>query len=533
MSNEFFERWKTWEKLVFVRASRHQCIRATDISPQVLACAIVVTILLGCAKLFYAHWRLRRYATVDKERKEQVIHRQMSQRRKSPGWEGEAAFGIRALERGLEIEGVWISPADSPKHLTRDGSSRSSLYEYPTESIDLEDLEGQTSVHSRDCTTADSTADAERGRLSSVHVPSPAKVRQPNRSSRDHSSDTSVSNPVRSRHPPLSFARYQDSPYVMRRQPSGNASLQGLEAYHNPAISINKQSTSSTRSSLSSDQSYQDSTDRKTMCVSTSALLNGRGRFNSRRSSLCSSDRDLLDIPRVSQAAETGQFTPRGRASGKAYSLDFAAPTLQAPTSTERLDLFATPCPAERTSGDPVPPKSAMIKSQVEASTAPVRRASMPDPIPFTQFCKKAPPSPRLGPSRDDRANSICVPSLKSHPPNDLHSGLSSPIIPASEGAAELKLPPLKRGSFEKQPSLVIRGHGSGFEILKPGSLNAPALSKHSTEESRSTTSVSLRSVTRSRSESIDSRKKVRKKERFSVDSSRRSRISLLLSKAS
>jgi hypothetical protein len=81
------------------------------------------------------------------------------------------------------------------------------------------------------------------------------------------------------------------------------------------------------------------------------------------------------------------------------------------------------------------------------------------------------------------------------------------------------------RPSFEKErrPSQVIRGHGSGFEILKPGSLPAmtPAVSPPP-EKQYAVPPVSLKNYGRSRSRSSSrgstGRKLQKKKRASSID---------------
>ena len=72
-------------------------------------------IILGLLKLTYNKWRLRKYtavaenkAAVRREMQHTVsVKRGRSQRQKIP-------FGVRALESGIEVDGVWISGTNTP-----------------------------------------------------------------------------------------------------------------------------------------------------------------------------------------------------------------------------------------------------------------------------------------------------------------------------------------------------------------------------------------------------------------------------------
>ena len=69
--------------------------------------------MLGCIKLVYNNWRLRKYTKIAADKK--AIRREMqhsaSVRR---GRLKDVPFGVRALERGVEVEGVWNSTVNTP-----------------------------------------------------------------------------------------------------------------------------------------------------------------------------------------------------------------------------------------------------------------------------------------------------------------------------------------------------------------------------------------------------------------------------------
>lgn len=81
----------------------------------VLGASILLVIFLGLLKLTYNKWRLRKYTAVAEtkaaSRREMQhttsVKRGRSQRQQIP-------FGVRALESGIEVDGVWISGTNTP-----------------------------------------------------------------------------------------------------------------------------------------------------------------------------------------------------------------------------------------------------------------------------------------------------------------------------------------------------------------------------------------------------------------------------------
>ena len=197
----------------------------------------------------------------------------------------------------------------------------------------------------------------------------------------------------------------------------------------------------------------------------------------------------------------------------------------------DRQDYFSLRPVLSQKSHDPSssPPST----HKIDALPAAIRRASMPHVTPFAQFCKMAPPSPRPRSHESNSSNTTQNGSIQSESQSILDSDPSSPIMPASEGAAQLCLPPPKRTSFEKRASPVIRGHGTGFEILRPGSLNPSMPKENPLERQRAAPPISLHNASRPRSCSADSRRKLQKKRRqsdvstASSNASRRSRTNL------
>lgn len=535
MSKVFFTDWQLWEKLVFVRAFRNfrSCLGhvGANYSLQVLACAIVFTVFLGCAKLLYTHRRLRKCAVAaEQERQKSALQMEMSRRRRDSAANGSGSdnvpYGIRAIERGVEVEGVWISRSNS-REGSRDTSASSSLWEREPKKDFNTDLERQNFRTRSSSTTSAATARAEH---SSFDRAVSAEKLSSNVASRSSSRDPPITKPARPKYPPVSYNRYNGNPYLFRRQSNTTTTLLALESIYNASTSVHGDGT------FSSDSSFQTSSTDDTGPISSSApsLLSYEPRPRPRHQSL--SDLELLNKHRTSQVAEQGQLTPRGRPS-KALSMDFhgSAQSRRDSISLERHDLVSTALRTLSSIQATASPPSPCSSPKIDALPETVRRSSMPDVTPFTEFCKRASSNARPESLRSQSRDSTPPTPAKSAPQSPQESAPSSPIMPASEGAAEMKLPPpvLFRTSFEHDKnSQVIRGHGTGFEILRPGSLKTK---QQTIEQHKTIPPVSLQNSKpshRSSTYSTEPFKKLRKN-RHSLDStassdrSRFSRISL------
>ncbi|KAK5168073.1 uncharacterized protein LTR77_006641 [Saxophila tyrrhenica] len=493
MAKKFFSGWEIWEKLVFI-----------------LACAMVVTVILGSLKLIYAHGRLRKFSAIaEQERVEQSMQRTMSQRSARP--ESEVVpFGIRAIESGIQVEGLWISRGNTPDP----GSENASAASSPVEQSPVKTFNAAVDGQQARSAKADHI-------LSLLRPDFREDLQSRSRTSHDEASEA-ISKPQRSRYPPLSYAKYEYQPYIAcPSQPV--RTLEGLDAIHKASTSlrVDEYNTNSDSSHRSSDSTG----DIDSISAYAPALFTGQTPSAPKIPS--ANDLDLLNSRRVFQAAETGQLTPRGRRPGQSASVDLTG--LRGPN---RLSTSVEGRPSTRSSSSDTGTAAALSSAKIAALPPAVRRSSMPDVTPFTEFCKRTsqdrgPATPRAR-SRDSALSSQAV----SESPVD--SAASSPIMLASAGAAELKLPPPKRTSFVKGPSQVVRGHGTGFEILMPGTLNPPMPGDHPMERERAAPPISLQNSSRARSRSEDGKSKLQKKRQPSMDSSssrstasRRSRISL------
>jgi hypothetical protein len=490
---------------------------------------MVVTVILGCIKLAHAHWTLRqltRMATQEVQ-EEQPIHRPMTYRaHHSKRYTDDVPFGIRAIEKGVEVEGVWISRDNTPELDSKDVSPVSSIYTTAsTKPFDI-DIEKEVVTPEYSPPTLSYLTPAlsypapvYRPAYQSVQSITPVELPPSRESSRDSSPEPIIP-PARPRkYPPLSYAKYGCNPYLVRYSMPART-LEGLEAIHKASTSIYGEE--STEGSYSSHTSSNSTGDIPSISSSAPNLFTSQPRGRTRHQS--SYDLELLDQNRLSQAAEMGQLAPRGRKQGHSQSLDWnnSRPGTSPYASPQRYELSASRPKLATSTSDTGTAANPVTTTTLSFLPPAVRRTSLPDVTPFAEFCKRAPPQV-VGPeSVRSRSRDSALSTAATSP---VDSVTSSPIIPASVGAAELRLPPPpppppKRTSFEKRASQVVRGHGTGFEILRPGSLNPTLPNEHATRRQSAAPVSPMDSSGRRRSESEFGRKKLQKKRRPSDVSS-------------
>lgn len=463
----------------------------------------------------------------ENERREQALQRQISQRKRPQGTapSDEVPFGIRAIESGIEVEGVWISRPNTPEKQSRQSSAGSLiLQQYPcrSNSVDVErglPVSPAISSSPTDLHSGSKPANfCTNSRTSVFGQTSSAERLSSSKTSRNPSPDALITRPPRTRHPPCSYSKYSTSPYLHRHSSTISA-LEGLEAIHRASTSINTNGGSGSGSS--SSESSSGGEDNGSISAAAPGLLsNAQPSPHRRQPSL---DLQMLDTHRISQAAETGQLTPKVRRPGQSRESSVASlPTPPSMTISGQHDCLVTlqqPLPTLPSGGSsPINPFSS---PKIDALPPAVRRSSMPDVTPFAKFCATAPPSPR--PEGYRPLSQECVTNVRKHSEASsmfttasLMPLASNPPTPPTQAEQGIAQP--KRASFEKQASQVIRGFGSGFEILKPGSLNPPMPAEHPMERQRAAPPISLYNAYRPRSSSADSRRKLQKR-RPSMDS--------------
>ena len=85
-------------------------------------CSKVAVFFAGFAKVAHNHWKLRKYTAVANAQAAQRAEAGQAQpivSRRGRVQEGnDVPFGIRAIESGVEVDGVWISRSNTPAHST-------------------------------------------------------------------------------------------------------------------------------------------------------------------------------------------------------------------------------------------------------------------------------------------------------------------------------------------------------------------------------------------------------------------------------
>lgn len=451
----------------------------------------------------------------------------MSQKRRGPGVPraDEVPFGIRALERGVEVEGVWVSQSNTPEPSIRRESSASSIWDFMPKKSGERDLEKQEQEQ-------DQRSRRSRAISDSAIKSAKAATISDNRaaSAEDLTIDPSLSKgparpphkPAKSRHPPPSFAKYSGNP-SLHRLSSSVRTVEGIEAVYRASTYLNPEARHGGSSSESYTQSSSGSSTSDSGPISSAApkLLSQKSDARQRHRS---ADLEMLNTHRMSQAAETGQLTPRTRKitnslDGQGYLSDGLMSS-----SSEGLGYFGAKS-AVAGASTPPSPKDNPSPPKIAALPAAVRRSSLPDVTPFAQFVQTAPSLPRpvslqaceTATERASACNGTNGQALapSAHPNRHV----------ACEATPEQSAAGTVRPSFEKtrRSSQVIRGHGKGFEILKPGSLDAesPLAVPPSPERHHTGPPMSLKNYkSRSRSSSVGSTgKKLRKKRRPSTES--------------
>ncbi|KAL9604523.1 MAG: hypothetical protein Q9219_000488 [cf. Caloplaca sp. 3 TL-2023] len=303
----FWNSWQLWEKLCFV-----------------LGASIVLVILGGIGKLAHTHWKLRKYTALAKTKaaqKEEALQRNPSAGRRKNG--NDIPFGIRAIESGIEVDGVWISRSNTPANSTPVSPTLSASKEPAIQAAPMSDRASTASNMSR--LEIPQPAHGHQGPNARSSNPSYSRVsgnpfdRSPTRPGSSYLEATPRGRPSyqprRSSHLRFSNSHTVDSAEAL-------ATLEGRELRSKTG---SKTSQDSAEYELSEQRGSDDSwsgssgeTHRQYVSQSHGTARPSNGQRQSvpvkpLTTRYRSSDLDSLASHRKSHAAETGQLLPRVR----------------------------------------------------------------------------------------------------------------------------------------------------------------------------------------------------------------------------
>ncbi|KAL6706811.1 hypothetical protein ACN47E_005147 [Coniothyrium glycines] len=418
-SNEFFNSWDLWQKLVFV-----------------LACGLVVTIFVGFLKLAYTRYRLRQYSKVDKGK--QIVTPEMieAQPVTAPSVEtkDEIPFGIRAIQSGIEVDGVWISRTNTPV-----GSSRASIVsEKPPRGSNygsynnsaLELPKSALLSSSRDSSRAPSSAFDRAVSAERVASNDGSRASSPGQG---HSNNAAAPRCTNCNHHIASNSTAPQTLESSRAAPnSGPPSPQNAN--------VQSGTTSKQSSRRTSDESdymaiHQDVRAYETAYIRPASVQTP---IDPR------TDLDLLQSHRMSHVAETGQLTPRVRKPG--VSGEWASVADNQTYSINGVNYFMP----QKT---PSPPYPTLVESQQETEIA---SSGASDNSPPANSSRPAVPL-----SESYAPKAAFYPDT--YEPRGPHHQYSYDEVPYEVSTEQ-----------NQRESQVLRTVNSGFQVLKPGTFQPP-----------------------------------------------------------
>ena len=279
----FFNSWQLWQKMTFV-----------------LACGIFITIFLGLLKLAYDRNKMRKYTKVDKGKKTQTPEMLEAQPVTTASLESkdEIPFGIRAIQSGIEVDGVWISRTNTPV-----GSSRASIMsEKNPRSYNNSQLElPQTAMYGSSRNSSRAPSSSFDRAVSAERIPTGSRSSSPGRSK-------SGVAPARCGNCNHNIPHNSSVLKALESPRSGAPSGPPSPPHELNGNSGNSSNKSSRRTSDESDymaiQSDVRSYETAYIRPASNSPVDPR------------TDLELLRSHRMSHVAETGQLTPRVRKPG-------------------------------------------------------------------------------------------------------------------------------------------------------------------------------------------------------------------------
>ncbi|KAH6614842.1 hypothetical protein C7974DRAFT_442852 [Boeremia exigua] len=410
--NTFFNSWALWQKMTFV-----------------LACGIVVTIFLGFLKLWYDRSKIRKYSKVEKGKQAatpEMLESQPVQQVQAEEMKRDIPFGVRAIESGIEVDGVWISRSNTPV-----GSSRASIM----------------SENRLPRSFNNSAFELPQMSYASSHGSSAA----PSSFDRAVSAERLPTNDSRSGSPPNQVYQNRPGPSSpIYSQSRNSAALQNPER-SGPPSPRNAQFGESSGSSKKSSRRTSDESDYMAIGQDVRAYETAYMRPSSGLSPIDPrTDLDLLQSHRMSHVAETGQLTPRVRKPGN--SGEWASVADNQVATHNGVNYFMP----QKTPSPPLPPVADSQEEAAGYASSHVAASQQED-------------------QRRSHA-SQGVPLQESYAPN-------APYYPDTYQVRG----PQHQPSYDEVPyevqtmqnnqrpeSEVLRSVNSGFQVLKPGTFAPP-----------------------------------------------------------
>ncbi|KAJ0165983.1 hypothetical protein CTA2_9222 [Colletotrichum tanaceti] len=93
----FFVSWELWEQMTFI-----------------LALAICVVFVIGFIKLWWTNRYIAKIEVIDAEKRAHAAELESTGLPPPPRKQSDIPFGVRAIQSGIEVDGIWISRPNTP-----------------------------------------------------------------------------------------------------------------------------------------------------------------------------------------------------------------------------------------------------------------------------------------------------------------------------------------------------------------------------------------------------------------------------------
>ncbi|KAE9975751.1 hypothetical protein EG328_003003 [Venturia inaequalis] len=454
--SDFFTGWALWEKMTFI-----------------LALCIVMAMGLGGCRNVYTRWRLRQYTSVSiKHPTPNMVEAQTTD---------EIPFGIKAIERGVEVEGVWISRSNTPVP-----SGSNSLNNSPATSARASVA---SSIFLNEGTIPkpeSASSQSDKSKRHSLIKPSWASHKEvPIVLERDRSTERLVPESSRSRLPYAgsSRCRHASMPVMSRLresmtlspQPDYNRESSGSltdgdqgsqrpssepRPSTDPSTSLNSSGSSSRSYRRASQYTYTEpSSENERQPLAWPRKHKGKGRMLD-----SGADLGLLQSHRMSHVAETGQLGQRTRRIGNASNGRMSPVGLEPLNLKSEAEPESEPEP-ELPELDMTFPTLSQVDLHFETSSstfsAPVPRGLFETPMPHLDSMSDYSSELDLGVIQDViRTRYLDEPR---------------PRCPSPGSKMERRTSSGERRSFQAdRDSKILRSINSSFQFLRPGTFAQP-----------------------------------------------------------